>query len=181
MSQRGAISWTCLGVRPLVLAVVPLQKVRVHDSLFAQSRQCAGLSRSLHRAAKNKRKWLVGEYGPYPLRKLASIIGQSEVRRAGMLAAEAPRRLPVSDRVHVHVRSPSAGSDVIGLGRGGRRGTCLLAPAPAGDLGHIVPIPGDVLLVIDELVPDSLLGVSGPRSELRHAIDHVTHEVESIE
>ena len=40
----------------------------------------------------------------HPLGKFASVVGQRDVRRAGMLAAEAPRRLPVSHREHVHVR-----------------------------------------------------------------------------
>src|SRR5208337_3881537 len=72
-------------------------------------------------------------------------------------------------------------SDVIGLRRTNRRGSRFPSPGPAGDLGHIVPVSGDVFLVVDELIPDRLLGVGGPRSELRHAIDHVAHKVEAIE
>src|SRR6516165_8985168 len=85
------------------------------------------------------------------------------------------------DREHVHVRLPPAGSDVVCLCRANRRGSCLLPPSPACDLRHIVPVPGDECLVIDELVADGLLGIGGPWPELRHAVDHVAYEVEAIE
>ena len=170
-----------LGRQSLVLAVVPLDQVGVDDGLVAQARQFAGLSRPLHRAAENKRKCVGGEYRPHPLRKPATVVGQRNVRRTGVLATEAPRRLPVPDREHVHVRLPPAGSDVIGLCRTNPRRSRLLPPPPAGDLGHIVAVPGDELLVVDELVADRLLGVGGPRPELRHAVDHVAHQVEAIE
>src|SRR5512139_275447 len=55
--------------------------------------------------------------------------------------------------------SRQRGSHVIGRCRTNRRGSRLLPPPPAGDVGHIVPVSGDVLLVIDELIPDGLLGV----------------------
>src|SRR4029077_20216286 len=73
------------------------------------------------------------------------------------------------------------GSDVVGLRRANGCRTSLLPPSPPGDLGHIVPIPGDERLVVDELVADGLLGVGSPWSERWHAVDHVAYEVEAIE
>ena len=40
---------------------------------------------------------------------------------------------------------------------------------------------GDVLLMVDEFVMDRLFGVSGPRAQLRHAIDDIVHQVETIQ
>src|SRR4029453_10803972 len=73
------------------------------------------------------------------------------------------------------------GSDIVGLRRDDRSRRGRSPPSPPPDLGHVVPVPGDVLLVIDELVVDGLLRVGGPSAELRHSIDDVAHEVESIE
>src|SRR5262249_40219384 len=64
------------------------------------------LSRALHRTAENKRKFVVGEYGPHPLRKPAAVVGQRNVRGTGVLTTEAPRCLPVPDREHAHIRLP---------------------------------------------------------------------------
>src|SRR5262245_50598719 len=81
-----------------------------------------------------------------------------------------------------HVRRSQAGSDIVGFRRTNRRcGGRLLSPPPAGDLGHVVTIAGDELLMVDELVADRLLGVGGPRPKLRHAVDHVAYQVEAIE
>src|SRR5262245_62321116 len=73
------------------------------------------------------------------------------------------------------------GSDIVGLCGTHPRGSRFLPPSPAGDLGHIVTVPGDELLVVDELVADRLLGVSGARPEPRHAVDDVAYEVKAIE
>src|SRR5271167_3251861 len=74
--------------------------------------------------------------------------------------------LPVCWPLRLHAVSPcliantftfasrQAGSEVIGFCRTNRRGSRLPPPPPAGDVGHIVPVSGDVLLVIDELIPD---------------------------
>jgi len=40
---------------------------------------------------------------------------------------------------------------------------------------------GDVLLVLDQLLADGLLGVGGARAQGRHAVDDVGHEVEGVE
>src|SRR5262249_6968916 len=42
-------------------------------------------------------------------------------------------------------------------------------------------VPGDELLVVDELVADRLFGVSGACPKLRNAVDHVAYQVEAIE
>src|SRR5215472_12988067 len=99
--------------------------------------------------------------------------------------------VPVCWPLRLHAVSPcliantftfaSAGSNVVGLCGTHPSGSRFLPPPPAGDLGHIVPIPGDELLVVDELVADRLLGVSGARPKLRHAVDDVAYEVEAIE
>src|SRR6478736_1237993 len=64
--------------------------------------------------------------------------------------------------------APPATLDIVCLGRASGRRSCLLPPSPAGDLRHIVPIPGDERLVVDELVADGLLGIGSPRTEPRH-------------
>src|SRR5262249_16111521 len=79
-----------------------------------------------------------------------------------------------------HSRSPPPRSDVVGLCGTHPRGSRFLPPPPAGDLGHIVAVPGDELLVVDELVADRLLGVSGARTKLRHAVDDVAYSVIAI-
>src|SRR5262249_28948057 len=40
---------------------------------------------------------------------------------------------------------------------------------------------GDVLLMVDEFVVDGLLGVSSSRTQLRHTIDDIVHQMETIE
>src|SRR4051794_37964772 len=77
--------------------------------------------------------------------------------------------VPVCCPLRLHAVSPcliaktftfgSFASDVVGLGRpdAGRRR--LLSPPPAGDLGHVIAVAGNVLLVVDELVTDCLLGI----------------------
>src|SRR5438045_1763340 len=99
--------------------------------------------------------------------------------------------VPVCCPLRLHAVSPcliaktftvaSFASDVVGLGRADGRSCSLLPPSPAGNLGHVIAVPGNVLLVVDELVADCLLGISGPRSELRHAVDHVADQVETVE
>src|SRR6267143_1035070 len=100
--------------------------------------------------------------------------------------------VPVCCPLRLHAVSPcliantftfasSTGSDVVGLCRTDCCGRRFLPPPPAGDLGHIVAVAGNKFLVIDELVADRLLGVSGPRPELRHAVDNVADQVKAIE
>src|SRR5215472_15322663 len=68
-----------------------------------------------------------------------------------------------------------SGSDVVGLCRSDASGRRFLPPPPACDLGHVVAIPGNKLLVLDELVADRLLCISRPRGEIRRTIDHIAH------
>src|SRR5262249_3554898 len=73
----------------------------------------------------------------------------------------------------------SAGSNVVGLCGTHPSGSRFLPPPPAGDLGHIVPIPGDELLMVDELVADRLLRVGGARPKLRYPVDHIADQMEA--
>src|SRR3984957_16774515 len=57
----------------------------------------------------------------------------------------------------------------------------LPAPRPVLDLRHIVAVSLDVFAVIDQLVADLLFGIGGPLAKLRHAIDDVADEMESVE
>src|SRR5262249_15649485 len=70
--------------------------------------------------------------------------------------------------------APVLDSDVV---RSGVRAACTLdrraAPAPVDDLRHVVAVLGDVVLVLDQLVPDRLLRVRRPRPELRQPVDDI--------
>jgi hypothetical protein len=60
--------------------------------------------------------------------------------------------------------SESAGFGPHALSASVRRtltGASACCPTSSGDLGHVVAVPGDVLLVLHELVADRLLGVRG--------------------
>src|SRR6186713_978776 len=56
-----------------------------------------------------------------------------------------------------------------------------LAPSPVRYFRHVIAVLGDVVLVLEELVRDRLLGVGRARPELGQAVDHVAHEVEAVE
>jgi hypothetical protein len=45
---------------------------------------------------------------------------------------------------------------------------------------RVVAVPGDVLLVLDQLLGDGLLGVGGPGAQAGDAVDHLLHEVEAV-
>src|SRR5207244_7399057 len=54
-------------------------------------------------------------------------------------------------------------------------------PLPVPNLWHVLPVLGDVLPVLKELVADGLLRVGRFRAKLRHAVDHVLDEMEAVE
>ena len=56
-----------------------------------------------------------------------------------------------------------------------------MTPLPVGDLGHVLSVLGDVLLVLKQLVPYRLLGIGGAGPELRQPINDVAEEVKPIE
>src|ERR1700751_1164183 len=99
--------------------------------------------------------------------------------------------VPVCWPVRLHAVSPcliantftfaSVSSDIVGLGRADPCRRRFLPPSPTGDLRHVVAVAGNKFLVVDQLVADRLLGVSGPCAELGHAVDHIAHQVEAIE
>src|SRR5262249_37479738 len=84
--------------------IIPFDQVGVDDGHIAEAGQLAGLSGPLHRAAENELERIPGEYRPHPLRKPTAVVGQRDVRRPRVLPGKAPRRLPVPDREHIHVR-----------------------------------------------------------------------------
>jgi hypothetical protein len=58
--------------------------------------------------------------------------------------------------------------DVIAFGRSARAlGRTCLHPIPIADLGHVVAVLVDVLLVLDQLLMDRLLEIRGAGTELR--------------
>src|ERR1700758_4369737 len=87
----------------LILAPVPLGEVRFDAGHIGEPCQCAGLARPLHRADEYERERLLGEHRPHLFGKPPPVVGQGNVCRAGVLPAEAPRRLAVPDREDVHV------------------------------------------------------------------------------
>src|SRR5262245_40709006 len=99
--------------------------------------------------------------------------------------------VPVCCPLRLHAVSPcliantsmlaSAASDVVGLCRAKARRRRFPAPLPARDLGHVVTIPADVLLMVNELVADRLLGIGCTCPELGHAVDHVADQVEAVQ
>src|SRR5499425_2576743 len=84
--------------------------------------------------------------------------------------------VPVCWPLRLHAVSPclivktftfaSVGLDVVGFGRPDSCGCGFLSPSPAGDLGHVVAVPANIFLMLDALVSDRLLRVSGPRPQL---------------
>src|SRR5262245_60799711 len=62
-----------------------------------------------------------------------------------------------------------------------RGGPASGVPGPLADLGQVLTVLADVLLVLDQLVPDHLLRVGGPLAELGDAVDHVADQVEAVE
>src|SRR3954453_1463942 len=49
----------------------------------------------------------------------------------------------------------------------------VLPPLPSRNFRHVIAALRDVLLVIDELVVDRLLEISGPCSKLRQPVNHI--------
>src|SRR6185312_12575441 len=73
-------------------------------------------------------------------------------------------------------------SDVVPFGRAAPRSARrVFRPPPPRDFGHVLAMRLDVLAVLDQPVPDCLLEVRRPRTELRDTVDHVLHEMEPIE
>src|SRR5262249_36761062 len=116
-------AWSALVDLPprqtLVLAVIPLTQIRVDNGSVTKARQLARLASTLHRTTEDESERFLGEHRPHPLGEPAPIVGQRDIRGSRVLAAEAPRRLTVSDCEHVHVRL--LGSDIVSLCRSNSR------------------------------------------------------------
>src|SRR5262249_40925340 len=67
------------------------------------------------------------------------------------------------------------------LGSGSRRPPARQAPLPAADVRQVVAMLGNVLFVLDQLLMNRLPKVGGPRTKLRQPVDHVFHEVKSVQ
>src|SRR3954466_6538459 len=103
----------------------------------------------------------------------ASLASTGRIRSASRrpLSVNGMSVVPVCCSLRLHAVSPcliaktftfaSFASDVVGLRRPDARRRRLLSPPPAGDLGHVIAVAGDEPLVVDQLVADCLLGVSG--------------------
>src|SRR4051812_44214753 len=82
----------------------------------------------------------------------------------------------VSSRTVISSRDDSSALHVVPLRRSAsQRRRLLSAPFPAADGRNVVAVLFDVLLVLDQFVVNRLLEISGPRAELRQAVDHVLH------
>ena len=56
-----------------------------------------------------------------------------------------------------------------------------LTPLPVTDFGHVFAMLVNVMLVLDELVLHLLLQVVALRTQIRHAINHVLHQMKAIQ
>src|SRR5438128_1683709 len=59
--------------------------------------------------------------------------------------------------------------------------TELVRPFPVFDLGHVVAVFGDVLLMIDQLIAQGLVRAGGATTKLGHAIDYIEREIKAID
>jgi hypothetical protein len=89
--------------QPLVLAVIPLGQIGVDHGGSAKVGQLAGLPRPLSGTDEHERECLLCERRGEPLAQPTPVVGQRDVRRAGVLPTEAPGGLPVPDRIDVHL------------------------------------------------------------------------------
>jgi len=56
-----------------------------------------------------------------------------------------------------------------------------VGPFPVADLGHVFPVFADVLLVLDQLFADGLLGVRRQIPELGHPVDYIGPEMKAVQ
>ena len=92
-----------LGCQSLIFAVVPLDQVVIYDGWISETCEFTCLPRPLHWATENERKRVLGEHRSHSFGKPAPAFGQGDVCRPGVLAAQAPRRLAMSDREKVQL------------------------------------------------------------------------------
>jgi hypothetical protein len=95
----------------LVIAVVPFAQIGLGHGMRAKPGQFASLSRPSQRADENELECLSCKNRQEPLREPASIVGQRDISRARMLAAQAPRRLTMPDRENIHLTPETRGQD----------------------------------------------------------------------
>ncbi len=57
----------------------------------------------------------------------------------------------------------------------------FILPFPIPNFGHVFSVLRDILLVLDQFVPDCLLSVGCRRTKLGHTINDVPNEVKAVE
>lgn len=57
----------------------------------------------------------------------------------------------------------------------------FILPFPIPNFWHVFAVLRDILLVLDQFVPDCLLGVGRRRTKLAHTINDVPNEVKTVE
>ena len=92
------------GRQAFVLAVSPLSEIGLDGGRVSEARQIACLASPPQGANEYKRILPARKHWPHPLCQAPTVVCQRDVRRAGVLAAQAPCGLPVADREHVPVR-----------------------------------------------------------------------------
>ena len=138
--QPGRCRVDLLRREPLVLAVAPLRRDRARPPRDPPSPASSQVSRArLQRAGEHEREGLVGQHRAQAPRYRAPVLGQRDVGHAGVLPAQAPFGLAVTDQVDLlampwsdSLRSPRRCRD-------GRALAPLAAPAPVRISGMSSP------------------------------------------
>src|SRR4026207_2130198 len=92
-----AMNKNLLGGQSFVVPVVPFHQIRIDLGARAQTRQFAGLPRPSQRARQPRLEFSRARFLPQQPRLLATVLGQRDVRHAGVLTAETPFRVSVPD------------------------------------------------------------------------------------
>ena len=92
-----AMNVNLLGGQSFVVAVVPFHQIRIDLGTRAEPRQFAGLPRPSQRARQHQLEISRDQFLPQQPRLLATVLSQRDVRHAGVLTAETPFRVSVSD------------------------------------------------------------------------------------
>src|SRR5215468_524592 len=150
-----------LGRESLVLAVVPLVQIGLDRRAGAEAGELTRLAGPSQRARQHELKSLLGQRGPEASGDRAPVLGERDVGHAGVLPGQAPFGLAVANHVDLlcagrHDGPASKVRGGVAPVAAGARTLPVGTPAPVPDLGHVLAVPGDVVLVLDQLVADRL-------------------------